>query len=220
MAVYGIVQAINDQFILLYLILLYATSVGLFCYFAVRVGAELFRSDPISAASNALGCAALIACFEMQRTMFFGLDTVEAYARRAVVLVAELGGAQDPLQSVPDKELRTALEKGLRSLSEARRDDYSRTLHCTGFFSEFYRYRQLDPYVTFFKAIEIYPGFDTINNNGDVWFELNYIQLWRMGYAGFVRGDRLLIIFTTTSLHSTEIRNFRATLLNTYLELF
>jgi hypothetical protein len=220
MVLYGIVQVINDELILLYLILLYAASLGLFCYFGVRVGAELFNSDPISATSNALACVALFVCFETQGVMFYGLDTAEAYARQTAVLLSQLGGSQDPLQSVPDKELRNALEKGLKSLSEARRTDYSRTLHCTEFFSEFYRYRQLGPYVAFFKALEISPVFDNFNKNGDVDFGMDYIQLWRMGYTGFFRGDQLGIIFTTASVDSADITKFRATLLNTYFELF
>jgi hypothetical protein len=218
MVLYGIVQVINDELILLYLILLYAASIGLFCYFGVRVGAELFRSDPISAASNALACAALFVCFETQGVMFYGLDTAEAYARRTAVLLSEHGGAPPPLQRAQDKELKSALEDGLRNLSDARRKDYNRTIHCTELFLQFNRYTQTEPYIAFFKSIDTPADFD--KRNHELGFDLNYIQLWRMGYTGFFRGDRLGIIFTTASVDTTDITKFRATLLNTYLELF
>jgi hypothetical protein len=218
MVVYGIVQVINDGLLLLYLILLYAASIGLFCYYGVRVGAELLNSDPISAASNALACVALIVCFETQGAMFYSLDTAEAYARRATVLLSELGGTQDPLQSVPDKELRSALEKALKDLSDVRRKNYSQQIDSTQLFLQFNRYKLTGPYIAFFKSIGIPANFD--KSNRDLGFHFNYVQLWKMGFTGFFRGDRVGVVFTTASVDSTDITKFRAYLLNTYFELF
>ena len=113
-----------------------------------------------------------------------------------------------------DTLLEEAFLGALTNLTEARKHDRSTVLDCTQFFSEFYRYRQVEPYIAFFNSIEISAIRVDMNQRHYVYWEIGHDWLWSKGYRGFLRNDRLVIGFTTTSAASSEITSFKATVLN------
>jgi hypothetical protein len=126
--------------------------------------------------------------------------------------------AQDEtsMTSSPDagSDLHVAFDEALRKIEELRKANRSTAVECAYLFGEFHRYDQTTPYVSFFKTKGISAITVDMNQRHYVYWEINYQQLRSMGFGGFLRGDRLVIGFTTTSTSSTEITSFRATLLN------
>ena len=113
-----------------------------------------------------------------------------------------------------DPALQSALANALSAIDEVRKKDHSTVFECTKFFAEFYRYKQAEPYVAFFKSIEIPTLLDDRNQRHYISFEIDHKRLWAMGYKNFLRNDRLGVVFTTPSVSSTALTSFRATLLN------
>jgi hypothetical protein len=114
-----------------------------------------------------------------------------------------------------DKFLESSFSNALTNVAEIRKKNRSSILDCTQFFAEFRHYQQTDPYIAFFKSIGIPIFTDNRNQRHYFGVELNHQQLWSMGYKDFMRNDRLVIVFTTTSLSSAEITSFKVSLLNT-----
>ena len=115
---------------------------------------------------------------------------------------------------IRDTDLQDAFVRALKSVEELRKKDRSTVLECTYLFAEFHRYQQTEPYVLFFKSVYIPALLDDRNQRHYVAFSINHQRLWSMGYKNFLRGDRLGIVFTTSSAASTEVTSFRVTLLN------
>jgi hypothetical protein len=130
----------------------------------------------------------------------------------AISVVSSQSSMSHPGSS--DPQLHAALAKALKTVEELRRRDRSTRLECTQYFSDFNRYPNIEPYISFFKSIDIPVISIDINLRHFDYFELNYRQLWSLGYKGFALKDRLVISFTKMSASSDEIIGFNVTLLN------
>jgi hypothetical protein len=126
-----------------------------------------------------------------------------------------LSGAA-PMSDVenPNSSLQKAFTSALMQTEALRKRDRSTSLDCTRFFDEFKRYKEIEPYIKFFNSIGITVILDDRNQRHYVAFELNHTLLQGMGFSGFWRGDRLVIVFTTANASSSEVTSFKVTLLN------
>jgi hypothetical protein len=124
------------------------------------------------------------------------------------------GAAPMPASEDSNAVLQKALADGLKQTEDLRKRDRSTYLDCTVFFGEFRRYEETEPYVKFFNSIGVPVILDDRNQRHYVAFELTRPALRAMGFGGFSRGDRVVVVFTTASASSTEVTSFKVTLLN------
>lgn len=144
----------------------------------------------------------------------FAADGIDARDDKPPTLLVAQNEAGMASSQTQDADLQDAFVRALKSVDELRKKDRSTVLECTYLFAEFHRYQQTEPYVLFFKSVDISVLLDDRNQRHYVAFSINHQRLWSMGYKNFLRGDRLGIVFTTSSAVSTEVTSFRVTLLN------
>jgi hypothetical protein len=137
-------------------------------------------------ALSALCCSLLAGSFQAKATM---TDTNETASLRS-----------DFLQAVAEVE----------KLRTVNRSD---EIDCTQYFAKFHRYSDIRKYKLFFQAYDVRQIVSNINGH-HVGFQFSKDMLRALGYAGFYRGDRLVLAFRTKSAESNEIIWFRVSLLN------
>jgi hypothetical protein len=113
-----------------------------------------------------------------------------------------------------DPVLQEGLMAALKSIDELRKKNRSTDIDCTNFFEEFNRYRDIEPYLSFFKSIGISATLNDRNGKHYAAFYLEYYKLRAMGFGAFFKNDTLVIVFTTTSASSTQIISFKSALLS------
>jgi hypothetical protein len=133
--------------------------------------------------------------------------------RSSVLLTAQNEAGMASSRNL-DTDLHKAFTNALRNIDQIRKNNRSTQVDCTGAFSDFNRYNQTTPHIAFFNSMEISVITVDLNQRHYVYWEISYEKLRSMGYREFLRGDRLVIGFTTASESSTEITSFKATLLN------
>src|SRR5262245_36159926 len=90
--------------------------------------------------------------------------TIKARVRRRAMMVAVASsvtevvtaGAFDQPVSNPcawELDLEGAFATALREIAAERRTNHARQFSCTNFFSGFYRFKQIEPYIAFFQKI-------------------------------------------------------------------
>jgi hypothetical protein len=122
------------------------------------------------------------------------------------------GSAQEmkpmPSPSVSQSSLSDAFTSALQKLNIDRKTNRANEFSRPEYFVEFHRFKQIEPYIEFFRTIGIPAFIDDINQQHFVTFEITRDQLAARGYANFHRGDRLVIVFTTTSKGSGDVTSF------------
>jgi hypothetical protein len=114
----------------------------------------------------------------------------------------------DPI--VTEANLEGEFAAALRKIEAVRKSNHVEQFGCTQYFSNFKRFGQIDPYIEFFKTVGASPIVVDSNHEHYITFEFTREQLASKGYSGFWRGDRLVIVFTTTSASSSKIESFSA----------
>lgn len=108
--------------------------------------------------------------------------------------------------------MHDAFLSALSNINEERGKNSSNHFGCTQFFSEFYRSKNIETYIRYFKDQGVPANIVDRNRQHYVSFTLPYERLRAAGYRKFVRDDRLVIVFTTASPSSPDITSFTARL--------
>jgi hypothetical protein len=128
------------------------------------------------------------------------------------MLTAGAFGQSTSNPSTSELDLERAFATALSEIDAERKTNHASEFSCTHFFAGFYRFKQIEPYIAFLQKIGFPARTVDLNRDHFVYLELTSEQLWTKGYKSFLRGDRLVIVFTTGSAASSEIISFSATL--------
>jgi hypothetical protein len=149
--------------------------------------------------------------------------TTKATAPRFLIAILAMlcvGGNSSP--SVAESKAMTnsqatlleAFKSSLKRVEDKRSEDRSTKIDVTESFADFYRDRQIAPYTKVFESMKLPLK---RGSNGPIHFayvELSRDELRRLGFERFVRGDKVVIEFTTRSAASNEIISFKVVLIN------
>ena len=123
-----------------------------------------------------------------------------------------LGDDLGPSQVSGGKEMESAFTTALKKINDERSTNRANEFGVTQYFSDFYRFKQIGPYVAFFRDRGISEVAVDQNQEHFVYFTLSYKQLRAWGYRQFLSDDRLVLVFTTASANSNDITSFMARL--------
>jgi hypothetical protein len=107
--------------------------------------------------------------------------------------------------------LDDAFTRAVTGIDEERRTNRASQFGCTERFSDFRQHQKIEPYVEFFQRTGLRPIRVNQNQKHFITFEFTRDELSSRGYHNFRRGDRLVLVFTTSSAESSEITSFSAT---------
>jgi hypothetical protein len=139
-------------------------------------------------------------------SMHVGLPNIDAWVPTGAALMSDAEDSNSILQK--------AFTSAMKQTEDLRKRDRSTYLDCTRFFVEFNRYQETEPYIKFFNSIGVPTFLDDRNQRHYVYFEFKHTQLRSMGLSGFLRGDRVVIVFTTANASSSQVTSFKVSLLN------
>src|SRR2546423_811482 len=114
--------------------------------------------------------------------LILGTILVPALSLIALTVSSGSGGTRLSQLSKADANLQSAFASALKNVEEIRKINGSTELQCTQFFPEFYRYQQIEPYISFFDSIEVPVLTADMNQRHYAYFEINFRRLWSLGY--------------------------------------
>lgn len=145
------------------------------------------------------------------RISFCVLLLVLWHFHEPLLIPRAIGEHSMPNRSVsPEASLEDAFAAAVRKLDEDRKTNHANNFECTQFFSEFYRFRQIEPYIAFFQKIGIPAIIEDANRKHYFAFELTREQLSYRGYNDFLRDDRLVIVSRPLRQAQAKLHPLRA----------